>query len=295
MQPIEKLAKLDLDIRNFGFNWPNYHMVLEQIINECQEVKEVIEQNQGLNRLQEEIGDVIHAAISLCSYAKFNSNETILKTCEKFQQRCNALKIIALEHGLSDFNGLEINKQLELWNLAKQHVINSNIPKIDIKFMQLHDADVICNAFKNIGWDSQLSQYNQYFKEQQLEKRQVFVAQVNEEFAGYVTLVKISKYLNFANNNIPEISDLNVLPRFRNLGVASKLLSMAEAEAKNLNDIVGIGVGLTADYANAHRLYINLGYLPDNYGITYNYQSLEFNDDVKVNDDLILWMIKHLA
>lgn len=52
--------------------------------------------------------------------------------------------------------------------------------------------------------------------------------------------------------------DLNVLPRFRKMGIGSLLLDIAEKEAATKSDVVGIGVGLYAGedggYGSAQRL-----------------------------------------
>ena len=88
--------------------------------------------------------------------------------------------------------------------------------------------------------------------------------------------------------------DLNVIPPYRNQGIASKLLDIAEDEAKKVSDIVGLGVGLYKDYGSAQRLYIKRGYIPDGNGITYDYKQIDPGSTVCLDDDLILWMKKKL-
>ena len=86
------------------------------------------------------------------------------------------------------------------------------------------------------------------------------VAFVNEKFAGYVTLKWQSDYKLFADDNIPEISDLYVLPGFRNKGIGSALIEKCEEHAAERSNIVGIGIGigigigLYSDYGSAQRL-----------------------------------------
>lgn len=156
------------------------------------------------------------------------------------------------------------------------------------------DIPHIVAAFTKIGWDKPATLYQQYFQEQESNQRCVWVAFKNEAFAGYVTLKWHSAYPHFKNNNIPEINDLNVLPQFRKQGIASMLLDLAEAEAQKKGACVGLGVGLYADYGNAQKLYIKRDYAPDGHGITYNYQLVKPGDSVRVDDDLILWLVKKL-
>ena len=114
-------------------------------------------------------------------------------------------------------------------------------------------------------------------------------------FVGYVTLKWHSDYQNFAMQNIPEISDLNVLPKFWRQGVGSRLLDLAEAEASKRSPCVGIGVGLYADYGNAQKLYVKRGYVPDGCGITYKNELVQPWETVRVDDDLTLWLVKKLG
>lgn len=151
---------------------------------------------------------------------------------------------------------------------------------------------VIVASFTQIGWNKPASIFENYLLEQTDYKRCVWIAWVNDNFVGYVTLKWVSCYQFFAQNNIPEINDLNVLPEFRNQGIGSQLLALAEAEAKKKCSYVGLGVGLSADYGPAQKLYIKRGYIPDGNGITYHDALVNYGDEVRLDDDLILWLTK---
>ncbi|KTD10847.1 Acyl-CoA N-acyltransferase [Legionella gratiana] len=122
------------------------------------------------------------------------------------------------------------------------------------------------------------------------------VAYIQGQVAGYVTLKWVSHYESFAHQGIPEIMDLNVLPVFRKLGVASALLTMAEEKASSQHEHVGIGVGLyggaDGGYGQAQRLYVNRGYIPDGLGVTYDYKPTIPGQKYSLDDDLILWFTK---
>jgi GNAT superfamily N-acetyltransferase len=122
----------------------------------------------------------------------------------------------------------------------------------------------------------------------------VLLAFFDNQFAGYLTIKWVSFYPPFKENNIPEIMDLNVLKKFRNKGVATKLMDTAEQIVSKCSASVGIGVGLTKDYGNAQALYVKRGYIPDRNGISYNETFLKNGDNVKVDDDLVLCFIKDL-
>ena len=136
-------------------------------------------------------------------------------------------------------------------------------------------------------------------KEQETGERIVWVAYVQEEFGGYVTLKWQSQHPSFKAQNIPEIMDLNVLPTYRKMGVGSLLLDTAEKEAATKSQVIGIGVGLYAGadggYGAAQRLYVKRGYIPDGKGVTYHYEPTVPGNSYQVDDDLVLWLTKRLS
>lgn len=165
-------------------------------------------------------------------------------------------------------------------------------PGLIIKPLTQQDIPLIVSAFAEIGWNKPASIYQKYLAEQQNNQRCVWAAFKEKEFAGYITLKWRSDYAPFQTDNIPEISDLNVLPKFRSQGIASTLLDLAEAEALKKRSTIGIAVGLSADYGNAQKLYVKRGYIPDGRGITSHYQPVKFGNTVLLDDDLVLWFTK---
>lgn len=120
---------------------------------------------------------------------------------------------------------------------------------IHIRLLGDTDPPGIAAAFQNIGWNKPQSQYCRYLGEQVAGTRTCFVATVDAQFAGYATVNWRPTYAGFADLNIPEIQDLNVLPIFRRKGIASRLLDRAETEVARRSAVVGIGVGLHLGYS----------------------------------------------
>ncbi len=165
---------------------------------------------------------------------------------------------------------------------------------IHVRLLEEGDAPSIAAAFQKMEWNKPGTQYERYFHEQVVGTRTCFVAAFDGQFAGYVTVNWQPTYAGFADLNIPEIQDLNVLTAYRRKGVASDLLDRAEAEVARLSGVVGIGVGLHPGYNAAQRLYVKRGYIPDARGITYRNRFVEEGASVVVDDDLIMHFTKQL-
>lgn len=163
---------------------------------------------------------------------------------------------------------------------------------IHIREMLESDPEIISNAFLNQGWNKPTSQYIRYLQEVHDEKRTALIAEYNGEFAGYITILWESDYPPFRTHGIPEIADFNVLQKFQRQGIGSQLLETAEEYAAKHASIVGIGVGLTADYGAAQILYVKRGYIPDGLGISHQGLQLSYGETTQVDDDLVLHFTK---
>lgn len=166
---------------------------------------------------------------------------------------------------------------------------------VHVRLLQEGDAASIAAAFQNMGWNKPDTQYERYFHEQVARARTCFIAIFDGQFAGYVTVNWQPTYAGFAELNIPEIQDLNVLTAYRRKGVASHLLDRAEAEVARRSGVVGIGVGLHPGYNVAQRLYVKRGYIPDARGITYRNRFVEEGASVVVDDDLVMHFTKQFT
>lgn len=197
---------------------------------------------------------------------------------------------------------LKINEEWrdhERWAITLEDFSQDNkikvIDKVEISTLNESHIDEIVIAFKNIGWNKPRSIYETYLKEQSQNLRFILVAKVNGQFCGYVTIKFKSDYQQFSLNNIPEISDLNILPDFRKKGFGTTLIQQCENIAKERGYIqIGLGVGMTADYGSAQRLYVRLGYVPDGNGLHYKYRVANYSEAVTVDDDLVLYLKKNV-
>jgi GNAT superfamily N-acetyltransferase len=167
---------------------------------------------------------------------------------------------------------------------------------VQIRALTEADVSTIARAFEDAGWPGKnVDLYQRYVNEQGAGLRPVFLAIVDGEFAGYATVAWRSSYAPFLNAGIPEIQDLNVLPRFRRMHIATALLDAAEALIKTRSPIAGIGVGLYADYGAAQSMYVRRGYVPDGRGLAYRFVTVEPLTTVTLDDDLNIMLTKSLV
>jgi len=165
---------------------------------------------------------------------------------------------------------------------------------IEIRRLEAQDIEPIAAAFAAIGWNKPASQYERYLAEQNAGTRVTLVAFADGTFCGYLNVVWEPDYPPFRTEGIPEIQDFNVLPAFQRRGIGTRLMDEAERIAGERSPIVGIGVGMTADYGAAQRLYVRRGCLTDGRGLHYAVRPLAYGDTVTVDDALVLNFTRRL-
>ncbi|MEK3904498.1 GNAT family N-acetyltransferase [Paenibacillus sp. FSL R7-0179] len=163
---------------------------------------------------------------------------------------------------------------------------------IHIRRMKSEDTAWIHEGLAPHDVNKPLAYIEQCWKENEGEKRLTLVALRENEFTGWGHIVYSSHYPYFAENHIPEIQNLDVIPTLRKSGIGSMLMDALEAEAFARFDTVGIGFGLYDSYGTAQRLYIKRGYVPDGRGLMYDNLPAVPGSQVRVDDELTLYLTK---
>lgn len=163
-----------------------------------------------------------------------------------------------------------------------------------IRSMVKNDIEKFFDAFREQNWYKPIELFNTYYNQQENNDMSVIIAEVNNEVAGYVTLVPNANVGPFASRNIPEIVDLNVLIKFQRNGIGNKIMDVAESLASKENDYLSLSVGLHSGYGSAQRIYVKRGYIPDGTGVWYKNKQLEQYAKCENDDDLTLYFLKSL-
>jgi tetrapyrrole methylase family protein/MazG family protein len=99
-----------------GFDWPDASGALDKLEEEVGELRRAVESGQGV---EEELGDVLFAAVKVGRFAGVDPEEAIAATCEKFIRRFRAVEEEAARSGraVGDLSPAEMT---ELWEAAKR-------------------------------------------------------------------------------------------------------------------------------------------------------------------------------
>ena len=173
-------------------------------------------------------------------------------------------------------------------------MIYYNDEHILIRDMIPSDAQIITDEEIAQGWHQSVEKYLDRLQDQAQGACTSLVAEFDGKVAGYVNVYPNSNRGAFANMGYPEIVDFGVLVKYRNRGIGSKLMDVAEQIAGNFSDTVFLGVGLHNGYGSAQRMYVKRGYIPDGTGAWYGDQICEQYADCCNDDDLVLYLSKKL-
>ncbi len=121
MDLLKKLSALEDEASAFGFRWEVAEQIMAQIRSELHEI-EVHLKDQDHHKLQEEIGDLLHAAFSLCIFCQFKADETLSKSIAKFENRFRETQRLAKMEGFEDLHNQPFDKLMAIWNKAKDSV-----------------------------------------------------------------------------------------------------------------------------------------------------------------------------
>lgn len=116
---LKRIEQQETDARQFGFYWEHLDQLIEQIRSECVEVQEAWQKNDPVH-LQEEVGDLIQAAISLAIFCQLDPHETLLKAIEKFQKRYDTVVKLAQNDGYPHLRQQSTETLMNYWKRAKQ-------------------------------------------------------------------------------------------------------------------------------------------------------------------------------
>ena len=112
------IEQLEQEAEVFGLEWETKDQIMTHIRNACLEIEEHLYSPEQRDALEDEIGDLLHAAFSLCVFNNFSPEVTLRKSLDKFEHRWDAMKDIAKEQGLPHLRGKSFDELMQYWGLA---------------------------------------------------------------------------------------------------------------------------------------------------------------------------------
>ena len=111
----EKLTKRAARV---GFDWPETAQVVAKIDEELAEVKAEISDNASLNRIEDEIGDLLFTVANLARHFKLDPEHALKRTNRKFIDRFQYVERSLNEAGERP-ESVSLERMESLWQDAK--------------------------------------------------------------------------------------------------------------------------------------------------------------------------------
>lgn len=164
-----------------------------------------------------------------------------------------------------------------------------------IRPLEMDEAEKWLDDMTALRGDEHLRRLIRFLDEMSANKRMIWVAKGKSQFCGMITVQYGSEYPPFGRKGIFEIVDVWVSEKQRKHGIGRALLRAAvDFAASRKAPAIGLGVGITADFGPAHRLYASEGFMPDGSGTWGNGKQLEEGARVTLNDHVIMMWVKAL-
>jgi len=115
LPPLLKSFKVQQKVSSINFDWKNYLGPLKKVEEELIEVKNSLHIKNNLDKVEEEIGDLLFSVVNLIRHLNLNPDTVVEKSIKKFKNR-----FLNIEKMLQK-NNIQINEKNihQLWNKAK--------------------------------------------------------------------------------------------------------------------------------------------------------------------------------
>lgn len=109
--------KIQKKASNVGFDWDSAEGAMENLIEECSELKVAIEVGNSDNQC-EELGDVLFSVVNVSRFLKLDCEQSLSKACDKFVNRFAMVESLAAERGI-EIEAASLSQLDSLWDEVK--------------------------------------------------------------------------------------------------------------------------------------------------------------------------------
>lgn len=110
-----RAEKLQIKAAKAGFEWPNVQAAMDKLEEEMDELKSAVADDTNV---EEELGDVLFAAVKIARFFQIDAEDALAGTCEKFVRRFAGVEAAVTAQG-KEMKDLDVSALMALWNQEK--------------------------------------------------------------------------------------------------------------------------------------------------------------------------------
>ena len=111
-----RAEKLQSKAEKAGFEWPDADAAMDKLSEEFEELRTAVKENSNV---EEELGDLLFAAVKIARFHGIDPEAALAGTCEKFIRRFHGVEQAALARGTA-MDRLSVEELMVLWNEEKK-------------------------------------------------------------------------------------------------------------------------------------------------------------------------------
>lgn len=113
-----KAEKIQKSASKVGFDWDNVNDVLNKVHEEVNELTKEIKENESVEKIEDEFGDVLFSLVNLSRFLKISPEHALNRTILKFKSRFEFLESEAKSRG-KELADMTLSEMDEIWEIAK--------------------------------------------------------------------------------------------------------------------------------------------------------------------------------
>ena len=115
-----KANRIQEKARGVGFDWDNKEQVWAKVQEELDELKVEVDANADINRIEDEMGDVLFSVINYARFIDIDPETALERTNKKFIKRFQFLESKVKEQG-KELSKMTLGEMDVFWEEAKKH------------------------------------------------------------------------------------------------------------------------------------------------------------------------------
>ena len=110
-----RAEKIQSKAEKVGFEWPNVQAAMDKLEEELGELKTAVAENTNV---EEELGDLLFAAVKIARFFQIDAETALAGTCEKFIRRFSGVEAAVNAQG-KQMSDLDVSELMTYWNREK--------------------------------------------------------------------------------------------------------------------------------------------------------------------------------